>query len=88
MHPEEVRREGRGYPLGRYQSEALEGLSLSGGLLALVATIDPGVAACVLIIGAGGGVHAVLLAIWTAFTIALGFRSMTAIAAGRVSDWI
>ena len=75
MHPEEVRREGAGHLLGRViESEALEALSLSGGLLALVATIELGVAACVLIIGAGGVVHAVLLAIWTAFTIALGFR--------------
>ena len=62
LESDEVRRQGVGQLLGRVlESEALESLALSGGFLALVASIELAVAAVVLFAGAGGALHAALL---------------------------
>lgn len=72
---DEVRRQGAGQLLGRViESEALESLALNGGFLALVAVVELAVAAVVIANGAGGMLHALLLALWTAVTVLLAWR--------------
>lgn len=75
LESDEVRRQGVGHLLGRVlESEALESLALSGGFLALVASIELAVAAVVLLAGAGGALHAMLLVLWLALTLVLAWR--------------
>jgi ATP-binding cassette subfamily B protein len=72
LDPEEIRREGAGQLLGRViESQAVESLSLSGGLLALLAGLELIVAAAVL--AATGAMLPLLLALWTSVTAALGW---------------
>ena len=55
LEPEEVRHQGVGQLLGRViESEAVESLALSGGLLGALAAIELIIAFCVLSVGAGG----------------------------------
>jgi len=69
-----LRAEGLGRMLARsLEAEALESLSLSGGLAALLAVLELGVAAAVLIRGAGGGMLGGLLAAWVAVTLGAGW---------------
>jgi ATP-binding cassette subfamily B protein len=75
LAPEEVRTQGAGQLLGRVvESQALEGLALGGGILGLTAVLELALAAAVLASGAAGAAHALLLAAWTALTLALGRR--------------
>jgi ATP-binding cassette subfamily B protein len=75
LEPEEIRHQGAGQFLGRVmESEAVELLALSGGLMAVVAVIELGMAAAVLAMGAGGWLHALSLLGWAAFTILIGWR--------------
>ena len=75
LEPEEIRQQGAGQLLGRdIESEAVEALALSGGLLGLVAGIELLCAAAVLGVGAGGGLYALLLLGWVALTGLLGWR--------------
>jgi len=74
LEPEEIRHQGAGQFLGRVmESEAVELLALSGGLVAVVAVIELVMAAVVLAMGAGGWLHALLLLGWTIFTILIGW---------------
>lgn len=67
LEPEEVRHQGAGQLLGRVlEAEAVESLSLSGGLQALVAVVELVMATIVVGLGAGGGLHVVLLLGWIA----------------------
>ena len=55
LAPEEMRHQGAGQFLGRVlEAHAVEGLALSGGLLALLAGVEVVMAACVLGLGVGG----------------------------------
>jgi ATP-binding cassette subfamily B protein len=73
LEPEEVRSEGAGQLLGRVvESEALETLSFSGGLLVLVAAIELLAAEIVLSLGAGGTLHAAALGAWVVVALLLG----------------
>ena len=74
LEPEEIRHQGAGQLLGRVmESEAVESLALSGGFLALVAGIELLIAAFVLAAGAGGWFQSLLLAVWVALTLGLGW---------------
>ncbi len=73
LEPDEVRRQGSGGLLGRvFESAAVESLSISGGLLAILSVVELALAGAVLASGAGGALHAGLLAGWVAGALGLG----------------
>lgn len=75
LEPDEIRHQGAGQLLGRVlESEAVESLALSGGILGLVGAIELLVAAVVLSRGAAGAVPVVLLGLWIAATILMAWR--------------
>jgi ATP-binding cassette subfamily B protein len=72
LNPDEIRHQGMGQFLGRVmESEAVEMLGLSGGLLAILSFVELILAVAILSQGAGGTAHALLLVFWIA--IILGF---------------
>ena len=72
---DQIRHQGSGQLLGRViESEAVESLALSGGFASLVAVVELIVAGIVLTLGAGGGLHLLLLIAWSALTLVLAFR--------------
>jgi ATP-binding cassette subfamily B protein len=72
LEPEEVRREGAGHLLGRViEAEAVESLALGGGFMALLATLELLVAACVLAVASP--LLSTLLVLWTAVAAALAW---------------
>jgi len=75
LEPDEIRHRGAGQFLGQViEAEAVESLALSGGFLAVVAAIELILAGAVLAIGAGGPIHALLLAAWVLVGFWLGWR--------------
>jgi ATP-binding cassette subfamily B protein len=67
IDPDAIRRQGIGATLGCViEAEALESLSLGGGLAALIAPLELITAAVLLWLGAAGLVHVALLAAWVA----------------------
>lgn len=69
LDPDRMRHQGVGQLLGRVlEAEAVEALALSGGFLALVATIELIFALFVLAAGAAGILHSALLFIWLIVT--------------------
>ncbi len=75
LEPEEIRHQGVGQLFGRViESEAVESLALSGGFLGLVAGIELVIAAAVLVVGAGGWIHSLLLICWITLTFLIGWR--------------
>ena len=71
---EETRHQGAGQLLGRViESEVVESLALSGGLLGLVAGIELVLAPVILSAGAGGWGHALLLLGWVGGTCLVGW---------------
>jgi ATP-binding cassette subfamily B protein len=85
---EETRHQGAGQLLGRViESDVVESLALSGGLLGLVAGIELVIAPMILSAGAGGWYHALLLLGWVGGTCLLGgwyFRSRQRWTAARL----
>jgi ATP-binding cassette subfamily B protein len=74
LKPEEIRNEGVGQMLGRViESNAIESLTLSGGFLGVVALIELIAAGIILSVGAAGLVHVLLLAVWVALAVVLGW---------------
>ncbi len=74
LHPNEVRYQGTGQFLGRIlEADAVELLAISGGLTALISVIELLTAACVLMLGIGGWVHALVLGAWVVLTAVLGW---------------
>ena len=74
LEPEELRRQGIGQFLGQVmEAEAVERLSLGGGLGVLTALLELLVAGLVLHAGAGGGWMAWVLAGWLGLAAALGW---------------
>lgn len=72
LDAEEVRHQGVGQFLGRViESEAVEALALSGGLLAVIALVELGMAGWVLAQGGGGLWQAGLLGLWCALAVGL-----------------
>ena len=75
LAPEEIRHQGAGQFLGRvFESEAVEALALSGGMLGLLAVIEVLLAALVLGAGAGGGLQVGLLLGWLGLAGGLGWH--------------
>ena len=75
LEPDEIRHLGMGQFLERVmESEAVELLALSGGLLAVVSVIQLGVAGWVLSRGVGGWLHAAQLLLWVAATLLFSWR--------------
>ncbi len=75
LEPEEIRHQGAGQLLGGViESEAVESLALSGGILGLLAGIELAIAAAVLGAVPGGGLQALLLLSWVGLGGLLGWR--------------
>lgn len=75
LEPEEIRHQGMGQFLGRVmESEAVEMLGLSGGLLALLSFIELTLAVLILARGAGGWLNAALLILWVLITLGMLWR--------------
>jgi len=73
--PEETRHQGAGQLLGRIiNAEALEFLALTGAHVGVITLSEIVLALPVLIAGAGGWPHALLLLLWVAFALWLGRR--------------
>jgi ABC-type multidrug transport system fused ATPase/permease subunit len=76
LDPDSIRHQGAGGMLARViEAEALESLALGGGLAALVAPIELLSAGVLLWLGAGGAIHALLLAAWIAVLMAVAWRN-------------
>jgi len=88
MSSQSVKRQGVGQLLSRVvESQALESLSLNGGLSLLRALIQLAFAAWILSRGAAGAIHLLLLAGWTLLAIALSaayFRRLRAWSLARL----
>jgi ATP-binding cassette subfamily B protein len=83
LQPEEIRAEGVGQMLGRViESNAVESLALSGGLLGVVAIIELISAAAVLSLGAAGWMSVSALIAWVALAAIFGWRNFR-----RRRDW-
>jgi ABC-type multidrug transport system fused ATPase/permease subunit len=83
LDPDSLRHQGAGQLLGRVlESEAVEGLALSGGFLALVALIEIIASIFVLAAGAGGLFHSALLVLWLLIAAALAWSYFR-----RNRDW-
>lgn len=75
LRPDEIRHQGLGQFLERVMmSENIEMLAVGGGLLALLALLQLGVALWVMLEGAGGAVHAATLIALVALTFAIGWN--------------
>ncbi len=75
LTPDEIRLDGVGRHFGRVaESEVVELLALGGGLLAVLSLVDLVIAGVILLRGAGGGLQATALAIWTALAMGLAWR--------------
>jgi ATP-binding cassette, subfamily B, bacterial len=75
MDTETIKQQGVGHLLGRVmESQALESLALTGGVAVLVAIMELAFAGWILMQGAGGGTHLVLLLGWSLFSFWLCWR--------------
>lgn len=75
LDPEELRHQGAGQLLGRViESESVESLALSGGLLGTVAIIELVISMAILKVGAGGSLSVLLLLGWVAAFLLIGLR--------------
>lgn len=75
LRPEEVRHEGAGRFLGRaMETQSIESLALSGGLLPLMAAFELALSASVLWLGAAGLLQLAVMALVTTVTIALAWN--------------
>ena len=74
LRHDDIRHQGAGQLLGRaLESDAVESLALSGGVLGLVAGIELMVAGVVLSLGAAAPFEVMLLVIWTGVALALAW---------------
>ncbi len=79
LEPEEIRHQGAGQLLGQViESEAVESLAVSGGLLGVLAVIELVGAAVILALGAGGALHVLLLVAWIGAAAAVAWRYVRA----------
>jgi ATP-binding cassette subfamily B protein len=75
LPPETIHRDGIGRLLGRtIEADSLERLALGGGLVSVLALLELAFAVPVLAAGAGGWLHAGLLAAWLVLCVVLGAR--------------
>lgn len=79
LDADDIRQEGAGHLLGRtLESEAVESMALSGGFMALVSVVELIIALVVLASGAAARAEIVMLVVWTAVVLGLGWRCLTA----------
>jgi ATP-binding cassette, subfamily B, bacterial len=72
---DEVRHQGVGHLLGRVmESQALETLTLTGGMTIITAALELIFAAWILAVGAGGSWHLLALLLWLAVMLAFSWR--------------
>jgi ATP-binding cassette subfamily B protein len=75
LDPEEIRHQGMGQFLNRVmESEAVEMLAFSGGFSALLSFIELGLAAAILLRGAGGSLSAISLVVWVMLALVFLWR--------------
>ena len=75
LQPEEIRSQGSGQFLSRVmEMQSFEQLVLSGGFQSIMSIVQIGTAAWILALGAGGGLHAILLFLWLALASLLFVR--------------
>lgn len=75
MSPDAIRHQGVGQLLGRViESSTFEALALNGGIRVPIAALELVLAVVVLISSGAGGLHAMLLLIWTVVAVWLGRR--------------
>ncbi len=88
LEPEEVRAQGAGQMLGRViESEAVESLALSGGLIGIMAAIEIVTAIVIMALGAGGWFQVVLFLGWMFVLLQFGriaYRRNSAWTAARL----
>lgn len=78
LEPDEIRHQGLGQLLGRILgSESLRLLAMTGAHFGLVTLVELALAIPVLVMGAGGWPHALVLVGWVAFALALSRRYLT-----------
>ena len=74
LDPDQIRHQGAGQLLGRIiETDAVETMALNGGFHGLLAVIELTMSAAVLSMGSGGWLHAVLLLLWIAFALFIGW---------------
>ncbi len=79
LDPASLRHQGAGQLLGRViEAGAVEALLLSGGYLAILATLEILITVVVLALGAGGPAHALLFAMCVVLTVVLSWRVLHA----------
>ncbi len=79
LGPDELRHMGAGYHLGRViESEVVESRALSGGVLTLVAVVELALSTLIIISGAGGGFHALILGGWVCLAAFIGLQYLRA----------
>ncbi|WP_120528253.1 ATP-binding cassette domain-containing protein [Corallococcus exercitus] len=75
LEPEEIRSEGVGRTFSRVlEAEAVESLTMGGGVQAVLALLELVFAGAILAVGAGGGVHLALLLVALAAGALVGWR--------------
>lgn len=75
LESEETRHQGVGQLMGRVlESEAVETLALSGGIMSLVSILELCFAAVILRLGAGGLPHVATLGVWTVVALLIALR--------------
>ncbi|MCW5202617.1 ABC transporter ATP-binding protein [Desulfobulbus sp. US4] len=84
LHPEEIQHQGSGYFIGNVQEiEQLEAMGMSSAFMACTSLLEVFIAAVVLMQGAGGMLHGILLLGWTGVILLLG-----RIYYRRMRDWL
>jgi ATP-binding cassette subfamily B protein len=79
LEPEEIRTQGVGQFLGRViDSEAVESLVLTGGHVGLIAGVELFLAVPILVAGAAGWMHALVLVAWTGLAARLWWSYLAA----------
>jgi ATP-binding cassette subfamily B protein len=75
LEPEAIRHQGAGQFLGRVmESEEIELLAKAEGFVIIWALLQLGLAAVIMALGAGGWPHALLLLLWLAVAVEIGWR--------------
>ncbi len=84
LRPEEIQHQGSGYFIGNVQEiEQLEAMGMSTAFMACTSFFEVLIAAVVLMLGAGGLLHGMLLLGWTAMILLLGWMYYL-----RMRDWL
>jgi ATP-binding cassette subfamily B protein len=84
LTPEEIRHQGSGYFVGNVQEiEQLEAMGMSTAFMAVTSFLEVLLAVVVLMLGAGGLLHGMLLVLWTGGILLLGWVYYQ-----RMRDWL